>query len=62
MARFPRTTFAAVIVHIATGSNLGTRIDHLERADAELSRLGRVRRQAREILEAANILVAPREA
>ena len=44
MARFPRTPFAAVIVHIATGSNLGTRIDHLERADAELSRLGRVLR------------------
>ena len=44
MARIPRTTFAAVIVHIATGSNLGTRIDHLDRADAELSRLGRVLR------------------
>ena len=44
VARFPRTTFAAVIVHIATGSNLGTRIDHLDRADAELGRLGRVLR------------------
>ena len=37
-------TFAAVIVHIATGSNLGTRIDHLKRADAELGRLGHVLR------------------
>ena len=44
VARFPRTTFAAVIVHIATGSNLGTRIDHLDQADAELGRLGRVLR------------------
>ena len=44
VARIPRTTFAAVIVHIATGSNLGTRIDHLDRADAELGRLGRVLR------------------
>ena len=44
VARFPRTTFAAVIIHIATGSNLGTRIDHLDRADAELGRLGRVLR------------------
>ena len=43
-ARIPRPTFAAVIVHIATGSNLGTRIDHLDRADAELGRLGRVLR------------------
>lgn len=43
-ARIPRTTFAAVIVHIATGSNLGTRIDHLDQADAELGRLGRVLR------------------
>ena len=33
-----------MIVHIATGSNLGTRIDHLDRADAELGRLGRVLR------------------
>lgn len=33
-----------MIVHIATGSNLGTRIDHLDRADEELSRLGRVLR------------------
>ena len=44
VARIPRTTFAAVIVHIATGSNLGTRIDHLDQADAELGRLGRVLR------------------
>lgn len=44
VARIPRPTFAAVIVHIATGSNLGTRIDHLDQADAELSRLGRVLR------------------
>ena len=44
VARFPRTTFTAVIIHIATGSNLGTRIDHLDRADAELGRLGRVLR------------------
>ena len=44
VARIPRPTFAAVIVHIATGSNLGTRIDHLDRADAELGRLGRVLR------------------
>ena len=44
VARFPRTTFATVIVHIATGSNLGARIDHLDRADAELGRLGRVLR------------------
>ena len=44
VARIPRTTFAAVIVHIATGSNLGTRIDHLDRADAELGRLGCVLR------------------
>ena len=43
-ARIPRPTFAAVIVHIATGSNLGTRIDHLDQADAELGRLGRVLR------------------
>jgi 2-amino-4-hydroxy-6-hydroxymethyldihydropteridine diphosphokinase len=43
-ARIPRTTFAVVIVHIATGSNLGTRIDQLDRADDELSRLGRVLR------------------
>lgn len=43
-ARIPRPTFAAVIVHIATGSNLGTRIDHLDRANAELGRLGRVLR------------------
>lgn len=33
-----------MIVHIATGSNLGQRIDHLDRADQELSRLGRVLR------------------
>ena len=44
VARIPHTTFAAVIVHIATGSNLGTRIDHLDQADAELGRLGRVLR------------------
>lgn len=44
VARIPRPTFAAVIVHIATGSNLGTRIDHLDQADAELGRLGRVLR------------------
>ena len=44
MAWIPRTTFAGVIVHIATGSNLGTRIAHLDRADAELGRLGRVLR------------------
>ena len=44
VARFPRTTFTAVIIHIATGSYLGTRIDHLDRADAELGRLGRVLR------------------
>ena len=44
VGQFPRTTFVAVIVHIATGSNLGTRIDHLDRADDELGRLGRVLR------------------
>jgi len=44
VGQIPRTTFAAVIVHIATGSNLGARIDHLDRADDELGRLGRVLR------------------
>jgi len=35
---------SAVIVHIATGSNLGQRTAHLDRADAELGHLGRVLR------------------
>ena len=34
----------AVIVHIATGSNLGDRIDHLDAADEALNALGRVLR------------------
>ena len=33
-----------VIIYIATGSNLGLRVDHLDRADAELKRIGRVLR------------------
>ena len=33
-----------MIIYIATGSNLGLRVDHLDRADAELSRIGRVLR------------------
>ena len=33
-----------MIVHIATGSNLGDRIDHLDDADAALNALGRVLR------------------
>lgn len=34
----------AVIIYIATGSNLGLRVDHLDRADAEIKRIGRVLR------------------
>lgn len=34
----------ALICHIATGSNLGARIDHLDRADAELAKCGQVLR------------------
>lgn len=34
----------AVTIYIATGSNLGLRVDHLDRADAELRRIGRVLR------------------
>ena len=58
MASIPRTTFVAVIVHIATGSNLGTRIDHLDRADAELGRLGRVLRTS-PTYETAAVGMAP---
>lgn len=39
-----RCDLRTVIVHIATGSNLGARIDHLDRADVELSALGGVLR------------------
>ncbi len=37
-------TFAAVIIHIATGSNLGERTVHLDRAETEFGRIGFVRR------------------
>lgn len=34
----------AVLIYIATGSNLGLRVDHLDRADTEIKRIGRVLR------------------
>ena len=43
-SRYKGATFAAVIIHIATGSNLGQRTVHLDLADVELGRMGSVRR------------------
>ena len=52
-------TFAAVIIHIATGSNLGERTVHLDRAETEFGRIGFVRR-IYPTYETAAVGMAPR--